>query len=498
MSGELTRAHLEAVLGGAVLPNRLPEKFAAVQHLGEAAVPGALLCCFDEFHYYNRWQHWRAGLAAFGWAERMGALLVPRPVAAMAAVPQIIVREPRTAYGQLAARAYGMPGAQLELVGVTGTNGKTTTVRLCEHLFSDVAPWGSLGTLGLSIGGQALAEGEYTTPMAGSLQHTLAEALARGARGMALEVSSHALALERTAGLEFAVVVVTNIERDHLEFHGQLGAYHTAKLRLMRHVKRGGAAVLNASLPDYGRFAATARAAGARVLRYGWAEDCDLQASIVEMNAGGMRLDVHWAGKRHTLNTQLVGRFHAENLLAALGALLAMGGQIERACERVRTFAQVPGRMERWALHNGAVALIDYAHNPDGLRALLQNARALLQSGRLLCVFGCGGDRDRGKRPVMGQLAAQWADDCWVTSDNPRTEDPQAIIADILKGMAGGHSNVQVEVDRAAAIRAACAASRPGDLLVIAGKGHEAYQIIGTRKYPYADQSVVAEFGRRA
>lgn len=462
-----------------------------IAYVPEAAVgEGVLFACVDEYHYNNRWGTGRSWLEALP-GLNVAALLSAEPVAGLP-IPQLITPDPRRAMGRLARLLNGKPDEDLNIIGVTGTNGKTTTTRLIGHLLRTVGrPCATLGTLGLETGGAGAEKGAYTTPLAPELYAALARVRDLGIRAMALEVSSHALALERVAGLRFDAAVLTNLERDHLDFHGTLEAYAAAKARLFERVAPTGLAILNRGTAVWERFA---RSSAGRVVTYGWeGTGADLEAGAFQGNPEGSRFTIRWRGRRETFACRLAGTFQVENCLAALALLLSQGLEMEALKVALATFIPVCGRMEPFRLPTGGMAIVDYAHNPDGLRKVLETCRDLC-GGRLHVVFGCGGDRDRGKRPIMGALAAALADVCWVTSDNPRTENPETILQDVVAGM-GSAKRVERIVDRARAIQTAVVEAGPEDLVLVAGKGHEAVQIIGLESRPFSDQAVLVGAG---
>ncbi|MCC5807844.1 MAG: UDP-N-acetylmuramoyl-L-alanyl-D-glutamate--2,6-diaminopimelate ligase [Opitutales bacterium] len=448
---------------------------------------GDLFFAFPEFLAYNRWSD---GLARIGEARARGAagVVADRPTGASFAAGWV-VPDPRKAFAEAARAAYGRPDEALDLIGVTGTNGKTTTVRLIAHLAGvPGAAAASMGTLGCWLGDRRIESMDYTTDLAHESMRRLARLRAAGAGLVAMEVSSHALALDRVERFCFRAGVFTNFTQDHLDFHGDTESYFAAKRRLFERLPPGGTAVINAADP---RAAALAAASSGGLLTYSTdtAFPADVMAEDVRPGASSLRLRFAWRGRSHDLVAPLAGRFQADNVLAAVAALLALGHSPERLCESAGDFPPVPGRMETVVLGGGATAVIDYAHNPGGLENLLRACRGM-EHRKLLLVFGCGGDRDRGKRPLMGRLGEALADRLFVTSDNPRTEDPARIIRDILGGM-DNPERAAVDPDRAAAIAAACAAAGEGDLVVVAGKGHEDYQIIGTEKTPFSDRREV-------
>jgi len=400
--------------------------------------------------------------------------------------PEIVVGDARAAMAPLAARFEGDPTAELRVVGVTGTNGKTTIAFLVAELLGAAGiQTGLMGTVKQVVGG-AEETVERTTPEAIELQATFRRMLDAGDRAAAIEVSSHALALHRADAIHFQVAVFTNLTRDHLDFHRDMEDYFAAKRRLF---EAGPAhAVVNVDDP-YGRRLAeqfectTFSAAGA---------DADLAARDVAYDAAGASFRLGDLEVR----TGLPGEFNVSNALAALGAVTAMGLDLEVAAAALAGAARVPGRFEPIEEGQGFAVLVDYAHTPDSLRNVLRAARPLTE-GSLIVVLGAGGDRDREKRPLMGRAGADLADLAVVTSDNPRSEDPEAIVAAVAAGAVGG-AELAIEVDRRAAIALALGRARPGDTVVIAGKGHEQGQEFERgRRVPFDDRQVAREELRR-
>ncbi len=449
---------------------------------------GHLFCCIDEYLEYNIWHRGRDHAAAA--VARAAAVVTDRPFENVD-IPQIITPQPREAFALAARVFYGRPDEAVVVAGVTGTNGKTTTTRLLAHLLRCAGASASTGTLGMEVNGETVEPGEYTTPLAHVNYARLAGLRDRGVRYAAMEVSSHALELNRVAGIRFAGAVLTNFSRDHLDFHGNIEAYASAKKRLFEGLDADAFAVINR---DTDRASAFCRGIDARHIGYGIDGETDWVAREVEAGPDGTRFRAGFQGREYPVTSPLVGRFQVYNILGALAAAVAFGVPPENAAPAVADFLPVAGRMESIRLPNGATAIIDFAHNPDGLMHLLQNCRAL-NPRRIVVVFGCGGDRDRGKRPLMGRIASELADDCWLTSDNPRTEDPEEIIEDIRRGCTSGRARVRVLADRAAAIREAYAGTTGEDLLVVAGKGHESTQLVGTEKIPYSDREEVDKLG---
>ena len=401
------------------------------------------------------------------------ALAVPDSAAALAA---------------LAAAWSGFPARKLALHGVTGTNGKTTTSFLLRGLLEHGArPSALLGTVGYWVGPRR-HEAPNTTPSSLELQALFAEAVAAGCKTAVMEVSSHALDQGRVDGLAFRSATFTNLTRDHLDYHRTLAAYGAAKARLFTLLGPGGVAVVNAQDPWSGRMAA-ARPRGARLLRYHAAGGrADLRAQGLRLEMDGTVFTLDFEGRRRELRLPLPGRFNVANALAAAGVALALGMGLEAVAQGLERPALPPGRFEMVRAGQPFNVVVDYAHTPDALERLISAAREVTP-GRVITVFGCGGDRDRGKRPMMGALSARLSDLSVATSDNPRTEDPAAILRQVLAGVpASRRLSVKRVPDRARAIAVALAAARPGDSVLIAGKGHEDYQIVGELKHPFDDR----------
>jgi UDP-N-acetylmuramoyl-L-alanyl-D-glutamate--2,6-diaminopimelate ligase len=434
----------------------------------------------------------QAGAVAAVISEAAAALQPPGPGDAV-----LIAPEPLTRWaGELAAAFWSQPSRRLALIGVTGTNGKTTTTYLIEHLaVSSGRPSALFGTLVNRWPGHSVTA-QHTTAFADLLQAQLAQAVEAGAQIGAMEVSSHALDQQRVAGCHFSGAVFTNLTQDHLDYHPSMQAYFEAKARLFAEPLLAGGAVVNGDDPWGAQLVS-------RLGKACWRsslEDPSAELFIrdLQLGAGGVRGVLQTPAGEGPFHSPLLGRFNLMNLLQAVGALVQQGVPLPQLLEGLANFRGVPGRMERVVVGDGRgdpAVLVDYAHTPDGLANALAACRPFTE-GRLICVFGCGGDRDRSKRPQMGAIAAQLADQLYVTSDNPRTEDAQQILADVTAGIAPGAS-MQVEADRAVAIAAAIAAAAPGDLVLIAGKGHEDYQILGTTKVHFDDREEAEKALRR-
>ena len=402
------------------------------------------------------------------------------PVPAIA-IPALVAKT-----GVLAARFFGDPSRALTVIGVTGTNGKTTCTQILAQVMDRPdARCAVIGTVGSGFPG-ALVPSSHTTPDAVTVQRLLAEFRAAGARYVCMEVSSHALVQGRVDAVRFAFAVFTNLTRDHLDYHGDMVAYAAAKARLFDfpHLQ---AAIVNAD-DAYGRTLAARVQPRAPVTTFGLAAG-DVHARAIELTPTGVRFAVQTPHAQAQIEARLLGEFNVANLLAVIATALAAGMALPAIAQALAGVKAPPGRMECFGGAAAPLAVIDYAHTPDALEKALQATRAHTH-GTLWCVFGCGGDRDRGKRPLMGAVAERLADRVVVTDDNPRHEESAAIIADIIAGM---QKQPTVIPDRAQAIRSTLTRARRGDAVLIAGKGHEDYQQIGAQKFPFSDRSVVQE-----
>ncbi len=418
-------------------------------------------------------------------AVRRGAAVVVVESPGTSGVPEIVVTDGRRAAVTLGRCWFGDPGRALTLVGITGTNGKTTTTALVRHLLNARGTAGSIGTLGAFDGRGAPVEstaGSVTTPGPIDLQATLAELLARGVSQVAMETSSHSLDQGRLDGLTFAAGIFTNLTRDHLDYHGTMESYLAAKLRLDTLLGLDGVQLVNADDPAW-----AALPAGRRRISFGLGAVAEVRAEELLLGNAGSSFRLVTPAGTAQVTLPLLGEFNVANALGAAACGFGLGLPLGAIAAGLSAAPQVPGRMEQ-IVATPAVVLRDYAHTPDALERALAALRPLTP-GRLLVVFGCGGERDRGKRPVMGRIAARLSDLAIVTSDNPRTEDPDLIIDEVEQGM--GHAPHLRFVDRREAIAAAVTAARPGDTLLLAGKGHETYQVIGTEKVPFDERAIV-------
>jgi UDP-N-acetylmuramoyl-L-alanyl-D-glutamate--2,6-diaminopimelate ligase len=422
-----------------------------------------------------------------GEAVKRGASAVVVEAASKAGVPEIVVRDGRRAALVLGAAWFGHPAGRLTLIGVTGTNGKTTTTGLIRHLLNATGTSASIGTLGAFDGrGEPISStaGTLTTPGPIDLQATFAALVERGVTRVTMEASSHSLDQGRLDGLTFAAGVFTNLTRDHLDYHGTMESYLAAKLRLGSMLAESGVEVVN--LDDVAWQLLPARS---RRVTFGAHPAADVRASEVILDATGSRFRLEGCYGAAEVFLPLLGDFNVANALAAAACALGLGVPLGEVVARLSSSPQVPGRMERLS-DTPCVVLRDYAHTPDALERALATLRPLT-AGRLVVVFGCGGDRDKGKRPLMGRIAAELADVAVVTSDNPRTEDPGAIIDDIERGM-GGIKHIRIP-DRLTAIHTALEQAGAGDTILLAGKGHETYQVLGTEKVPFDEREIVTK-----
>ncbi|WP_323014624.1 UDP-N-acetylmuramoyl-L-alanyl-D-glutamate--2,6-diaminopimelate ligase [Devosia sp.] len=420
-------------------------------------------------------------------AVRRGALAIisDTPPVGDPGVPVIIVKDVRAAYARAASRIFE-PQPEIT-VGVTGTNGKTSVASFVRQIWTHAGiPGASIGTLGMETSNR-LIEGALTTPDSRTLHQSMRALKAQGINHVALEASSHGLDQHRLDGIHFEAVAFTNLSRDHLDYHADMDEYRNAKLRLFTDLLvDGGAAIVNVDDPEHEQFMFAALSASATLLTVG-REGAYIEILSIKPEAYGQRVEIRHIGEKVSFHLHIPGEFQVSNALIA--AALAMSSGVEKA----DAFAALPalvgarGRLELVGEHNGAAIFIDYSHKPVALRTALETLRPYAKS-KLRVVFGCGGDRDKGKRPQMGEIANELADVVIVTDDNPRTEDAAAIRAEVLAGA----PKAQEIADREKAIRTAIADLKAGDVLLIAGKGHETYQIIGTTKHHFSDHEVVA------
>jgi UDP-N-acetylmuramoyl-L-alanyl-D-glutamate--2,6-diaminopimelate ligase len=483
--GELTAGFAGGAGSGAVQAGGAPGAGAEVEITGlaydsRAVRPGTLFFCVRGFKSDGH------DFAAQAVKDGAAALVVERPLGL--GVPEVVVASTRAAMGLLAARFYGDPTSALRVVGVTGTNGKTTTAFLARALFqAGGEQCGLLGTV-KSVVGAAERSVTRTTPEAIDLQADFRAMLSGGDRACAMEVSSHALQLGRAEAIHFAAAIFTNISRDHLDFHDTMEDYFQAKRKLF--TPAPGVSVVNVGDP-YGRRLAQEID---EAVTFAVEDDADYSATDLRCDVEGCRFVLRTPVGRREVMLPMPGRFNVANALGALAAVHALGAHIDPLIATLERGVRVPGRFEPVEAGQGFAVIVDYAHTPDSLENVLCAARDIAR-GRIICVFGAGGDRDRGKRPLMGEIAARQADVTIVTSDNPRSEAPEAIVSEIVAPIAESEgSALHVEVDRRMAIERAIALAETGDVVVIAGKGHEQGQEFENgRKLPFDDVSVARE-----
>ena len=449
-----------------------------------ATQPGALFFCLQGERVDGH------DFASAAVAAGAVAVVAKRPLQLPEDVTLALVADPLTALSPVAAAFYGQPSRQLTCIGITGTNGKTTTTFLVEAMAraADLR-FGVTGTLGAWLDEARLEELSNTTPFAHELQHLLAHFRDAGAQGAVIEVSSHALELHRVDDIEFDVVAQTNLSHDHLDFHGTFEAYRDAKRKLFlannpQRTKPIPSAVLNLDDPEGKTLAHLLK----RSLTFGINNaQAVFNATDIVLRADGSQFTVS-ALRPSPFVLRLPGPFNVSNAMAALAIGCALDLDVEAMAEGLESVRQIPGRMVSLPARDATV-FVDYAHTPDGMEKVLNAARAVSQN-RVLCVFGCGGNRDRSKRPLMGRIAQELADYVILTNDNPRHEDPQSIIADITAGMNGSTGRREIIPDRSRAIGRAIALAQAGDVVVIAGKGHESYQLVGDDRIPFSDVAV--------
>jgi UDP-N-acetylmuramoyl-L-alanyl-D-glutamate--2,6-diaminopimelate ligase len=499
-------ADLVAKLGGSVLPPSVGRgpALSGVKLDSRSVEPGDLYCALVGTQLDGtRYVHDAVKRGA-------AAILAPRELDVVLRTPTWIHPQARGAAGRAAALVYGEPARGMDLVGITGTNGKTTVAHLVGHLLATAGRRPAvLGTAGNRLADGVLLQATHTTPDAPALQRLLRRHVELGGDSVAMEVSSHALEQERVAGLSFKAAIYTNLTRDHLDYHGDFEGYARAKQKLFEGLDPDGCAIVNGNDPHHERMAQAARARGAAVATYGVGSGHGLCASQLRSDLRGTHLVLSGMGiSRTRLWLPLAGRYNVENALAAAAAALVTGASPSTVLEGLATASSAPGRLEPVPVDGrGFTVLVDYAHTEDALENVLSTLRSALDEaasgddsptvsappGRLIVVFGCGGDRDRGKRAPMGRVVDELADLAIVTSDNPRSEDPERILAEILEGMSGARARREVQVDRRAAIAMAIEEARRGDVVLIAGKGHESTQTIGSTVHAFDDRKVALE-----
>lgn len=410
-------------------------------------------------------------------------------------VTKIVVGDTRQTLARISANYYGCPSKKLQLIGVTGTNGKTTTTYLLKSILEeDGKKVGLIGTIQYSTGDEELSA-VHTTPESLELNRLLATMVNSGCSAAVMEVSSHALAMSRVYGLEFGAAVFTNLTQDHLDFHGSMEEYFRAKKLLFDGLPSGAHAVTNCD-DQYGK--RIIEGTPAYTLTYGMSADAQVRAYDVRMDMRGMSFSIRHENIRRMIQSSLTGRFNVANISAAYATGLTLGVPEPAVVSGIARMKSVRGRFEQISSPKGWTAIVDYAHTPDALQNCLQTIHDILSmtgKGRVITVFGCGGNRDRGKRPLMGRIASSMSDITIITSDNPRSEDPQTIINDITAGVIPG-ANISIETDRRKAIRMGLEYAGAGDVVLVAGKGHENYQVIGNVKAHLDDREEIEKFIR--
>jgi UDP-N-acetylmuramoyl-L-alanyl-D-glutamate--2,6-diaminopimelate ligase len=411
-------------------------------------------------------------------------------------VPLLLSEDPRRTLTELSSVFYGDPSAELEVLGVTGTNGKTTVSYLIKQLLEmQGIPTGWIGTVGYDLGSKFLPA-SHTTPNAVRLQYLLRAMRKATLRAVSMEISSHALDQSRCGGLKLDIGILTNVTHDHLDYHGSFEAYLQSKVRMMDLLnaspKKSRAAIANADDVSFDRIRAAARVP---FLSYGIKKPADVTAHTIRLSSSGSVFQIRTPVGKAQIKTSLLGDFNVYNVLAAISTGVAMGIKLEAIVEAALQFAAPAGRMEFLSGEQPFRVVVDYAHTDDALRNVLKTLRVITR-GRLLVVFGCGGDRDREKRALMGAIACQYADFSYITSDNPRSEDPWSIIHQIEEGFSR-KDNHRLYEDRGEAIEMAIADALPGDLVLIAGKGHEEVQILKDRTIPSSDRAIARDALKR-
>jgi UDP-N-acetylmuramoyl-L-alanyl-D-glutamate--2,6-diaminopimelate ligase len=476
--------HVAAALRGAGLlvetVGTLPERATDLTDDSRTVRPGALFIAVRGSA--------RDGHEFLPQAAQSGAVAAIVEDPSRTPLPAFVVRDGRRAAAIAAAAAFDDPARALRLIAVTGTNGKTTTVGILRHLFDDVTGRSaSIGTLGVLVGsaGEALEGGAgLTTPGPVELQRVLRTLVNMGVRTVAMEASSHSLDQRRVEGLTFEAGIFTNFTRDHLDYHGTMEAYFAAKARLIAQLASRGAAVVNIGDPAWRQLPPAPH-----LVTFGLDEAATVRAEAVHFDPRGSEWRLAAGGQRHALRLPLIGDFNVVNALGAAAAAWHLGMSLSEIASRLRTVPQVPGRLE--IIYEHPTVIRDYAHTPDALERALAAVRPFTRR-RLIVVFGAGGDRDRGKRPQMGNIAERGADHAILTSDNPRTEDPEEILDDIERGMRKDNHE-RIEERELAILQALEMADPKDDVILLAGKGHETYQVRGTTKYPFDEKAIVAE-----
>ena len=483
---------LSTRIPGAIITGNLSKPLSLLTDDSRKVIPGS---CFIAVRGTQFDGHSAIEGAIAAGAAAIVAETPVSPTAQEKGVMWVQVPDSHLADGLLMSAQNGNPSDEMVVLGVTGTNGKTTISYLTNAIFR--AAWQRAGLIGTIMydDGARRTPSHNTTPGCAELQSMLAAMVKNGCRAVAMEVSSHALHQQRTAGTRFRVGIFTNLTQDHLDYHGTMEEYYEAKkqlfVRMAADRESKAIAVINID-DEYGRRLAEEMRPLMRVRTFGTAADADFRAEPKLVSLKGSQYELSYKGRSYLVRTPLIGAFNLSNSLAALAGVVAAGVGIQDAISCLAQSPQVPGRMELVSSVNNVQCFVDYAHTPDAVENVCRTMKELCRSGRLITIFGCGGDRDRTKRPLMGEAAARYSDICLVTSDNPRTEDPEAIIDEIMPGIPTAKQHRIT--DREEAIRAALAMARPGDVVLIAGKGHENYQIFATETITFSDSAVVHKY----
>ncbi len=487
----MNNKQLFSVLPGAAVSGKLRKNLTLLTDDSRKVIPG---CCYVAVRGTQFDGH-----SVIGEAVQAGAVAIvaetPCPEELRDKVYWVQVQDTHLANGRLMSAWHDFPSQQMVTLGVTGTNGKTTISYLINSIFRTT--WRKAGLIGTIINddGAKRHPSHNTTPGAAELQSMLAAMVANKCRAVSMEVSSHALEQNRTAGTEFRVGVFANLTQDHLDYHGTMENYYQCKklffTRMAAIPTSKPVAVINID-DAYGRRLAEEMAPLMKVRTFGLAADADFCAKPRILSLKGSQYELVYQGRSYLVRTPLIGAFNLSNSLAALAGATAAGVNLRDAISCIAQSPQVPGRMELVSSVNNVQCFVDYAHTPDAVENVCRTMKELCRQGRVITVFGCGGDRDRGKRPLMGEAAARYSDICLVTSDNPRSEDPEAIIDEIMPGIPAEKRHRIT--DREEAIRAALGIARPGDCVLIAGKGHENYQIFADETITFSDSAVVQRY----
>jgi len=435
------------------------------------------------------------GYNFIGSAVQKGARVIvsDRDFKAPSYIKKIIVKDARSAISVMADNFYGHPSKNLKMIGVTGTNGKTTVVYLIENILNGTKKkTGVIGTINYRVGGRHIPA-KNTTPGCLELQSLLSEMLEKKAGYVVMEVSSHSLDQDRVACLSYDVGIFTNIAKDHLDYHKTKANYFKAKAKLFKKLKKNGVAVIN---NDDKMAVLLKRRINKRILTYGIRKRSDVMAKDVRLSMGSSSFLVNTPSGSFSVVTRLIGMHNISNILASIAAALALGIRLDVIKKGIESFRSVPGRLEPVDHGQPFKVFVDFAHTEDALYNVLSLLRDVTQEGRIITIFGCGGNRDRSKRPLMGKVACKLSDKVVITSDNPRSEDPGLIISEIEKGIKGRFTNYEITPDRKKAIGKVLRSAGSGDIVLIAGKGHEKYQVVNDKTIPFDDCEVASSILR--